>query len=154
MKNIFYLILIILLSSCGFKVVNKSKLQNFYLTEIETSGDRKINFDLKNKLTNNSNDLSENIIKIILETTKTKSIKEKNSKNEITKYLIKIKVEAKVLKKDQLLKTINISDQKDYNVGTQKFQSINAERSTIKILTNSISSKIIRELSSMDQNDL
>ena len=154
MKNIFYLILIILLSSCGFKVVNKSKLQNFYLTEIETSGDRKINFDLKNKLTNNSNDLSENIIKIILETTKTKSIKEKNSKNEITKYLIKIKVEAKVLKKNQLLKTINISDQKDYNVGTQKFQSINAERSTIKILTNSISSKIIRELSSMDQNDL
>tara|TARA_Y200000002_G_scaffold345345_1_gene319189 strand:- start:823 stop:1275 length:453 start_codon:yes stop_codon:yes gene_type:complete len=150
MKNIFYLILIILLSSCGFKVVNNSKLQNYYITSIETSGDRKINFDLKNRLTNNSNDLSGNKIKIVLKTIKTKNVKEKNSKNEITKYLITVKVIAKIMENDKELKTINISDQKDYNVGTQKFQTINAERSTIKILTNSISSKIIRELSSIN----
>ena len=150
MKNIFYLILIILLSSCGFKVVNNSKLQNYYITSIETSGDRKINFDLKNRLTNNSNDLGGNKIKIVLKTIKTKKVKEKNSKNEITKYLITVKVIAKIMENDKELKTINISDQKDYNVGTQKFQTINAERSTIKILTNSISSKIIRELSSIN----
>ena len=93
-------------------------------------------------------------VKIVLKTIKTKNVKEKNSKNEITKYLITVKVIAKIMENDKELKTINISDQKDYNVGTQKFQTINAERSTIKILTNSISSKIIRELSSINWNDL
>ena len=125
-------------------------MQNYHITGIEAFGDKKINFDLKNRLTNSSNNLSDNKIKITLNTIKTKNIKEKNSKNEITKYLITVKITAKIMKNNKELKTINISDQKDYNVGTQKFQTINAERSTIKILTNSISLKIIRELSSIN----
>ena len=45
---IFFLNLIIL--SCGYKVVDKSKQRNFYISEITNTGDNRINFKIKNKL--------------------------------------------------------------------------------------------------------
>lgn len=154
MKIFFFIILITSLSSCGFKVVNNFKLSNFHIIDIETIGEKKINFDLKNKLSISSNNSSENKIQIVLDTKKTRSIKEKNSKNQITKYLININVKVKIKVNDNEIKNFSFSNQKDYNVSAQKFQTINAERSTIRILTNSISSKIIKELSLINPNDL
>ena len=51
------------------------------------------------------------------------------------------------------LKT-SVSNQKTTTLVLVQFQTINAERSTIRILTNSISSKIIKELSLINPNDL
>ena len=41
-------LILIILSSCGFKVVNYSDLINFEIKEISTSGDERINYLLKN----------------------------------------------------------------------------------------------------------
>ena len=74
------------ITGCGFKVINNNQLKEFSIADITTTGDKKINFNIRNKLLFNSKDNARKLIKIKLNTTKNKSIKEKNIKNEITKY--------------------------------------------------------------------
>ena len=67
--NLVILFLFILITNCGFKVVNN--ISNYQILEVDTSGDNKTNFVLKNKLLINSNNESENLIKLDISTDKT-----------------------------------------------------------------------------------
>ena len=49
-KDILLIIIFLITSSCGFKVINQSELVNFSIAEIITSGDKRINYKIKNKL--------------------------------------------------------------------------------------------------------
>ena len=92
---IFPILLTFFTFGCGFKVINKSELGNFDIAEINTTGEKRINFKLKNKLLFNSTKNDNKLIKIDLNTKKIKNAKEKNIKNEITKYEISIIVDVK-----------------------------------------------------------
>ena len=87
--------MVLFLSSCGFKVVNQAETIDFSIAEITTSGDKRVGFQIKNKLVLNKNS---NFIKIniSLKANKNKIIKEKNIKNEITKYQIFIDVKVSI----------------------------------------------------------
>ena len=89
MKRFFLVVLIFFTSSCGFKVVDYSKLTNFRIVNIQTKGEKRINYKLKNKLLINNKDINAKSIDLRLKTTKQKIIKEKNLRNEITKYSLK-----------------------------------------------------------------
>ncbi len=149
-----FTIVAVFTTSCGFKVLKQSELQDFYISSIETTGDSRINFSLRNKLIIQAKDESKKEIKLNINTDKSKSIKEKNSSNEITKYLIKINLLLKIEDERELIKTLKISDQLDYNVGTQYSQTINNERQAIKAITNKLAEKIIKEISLIRMNDL
>ncbi len=149
-----FTIVAVFTTSCGFKVLKQSELQDFYISSIETTGDSRINFSLRNKLIIQAKDESKKEIKLNINTDKSKSIKEKNSSNEITKYLIKINLLLKIEDEKELIKTLKISDQLDYNVGTQYSQTINNERQAIKAITNKLAEKIIKEISLIRINDL
>ena len=140
-----FTIVAVFTTSCGFKVLKQSELQDFYISSIETTGDSRINFSLRNKLIIQAKDESKKEIKLNINTDKSKSIKEKNSSNEITKYLIKINLLLKIEDERELL---------DYNVGTQYSQTINNERQAIKAITNKLAEKIIKEISLIRINDL
>ncbi|MDC3127865.1 hypothetical protein OA498_04310, partial [Candidatus Pelagibacter bacterium] len=91
MQKIFFFIAILsVLTSCGFKVLDKSKNNNFSVQEVRSSGEIRINHKIKNNILVNSKETSENQIIISLDTKKNKIIKEKNIKNEITKYQISL----------------------------------------------------------------
>ena len=50
-KKIFQIFIVLLITtSCGFKVYNQADLINFSAEEIRTTGDARINYNLKNKL--------------------------------------------------------------------------------------------------------
>ena len=83
-------ILIMILQSCGFKIVEQTDLGNFNIVEIDTQGEKRINHMIKNKLLFVSQKIEKNKIKIKINTIKNKSIKEKNIKNEVTKYNLSI----------------------------------------------------------------
>ena len=85
-KRIIFLISIFLLSSCGYKVLDNSKLKNYNIKEMRTYGDKRTNFSIKNRLDLGKIDNAENNLIIEINTKKNKSIKEKNIKNEISKY--------------------------------------------------------------------
>ncbi len=148
------LILIFITTGCGFKVVNKNQINNFDVNNIITTGDKRINYKIKNKLLFNSKRSGKNLIDIYLDTLKIKEIKEKNIKNEITKYEITIRTNVKLnelTRKNEV--TFSITKNGSYSVAEQHSQTRNSEKKLVEILVNSISKAIINE-TSVRLNDL
>ena len=66
-KKLLLLIFILtVFSSCGFKAVNYSELLNFTISEIKTSGEKRINYKIKNKLKASSNSKERKLISLNL----------------------------------------------------------------------------------------
>ena len=154
MKKIFSLFaLIILLTNCGFKVANNKELRSFDIIEVNTSGEGRINFNLKNSLKDTSIDKNKRI-KLNLNTKKTKEIKEKNIKNEITKYLIILdtKVEYELVGENKRGE-FSISKKGNYNVRKQYSQTLINEKNLISSLTSELIEEIINNLV-LNVNDL
>ena len=147
LKLITIAISLIVLTGCGFKIIDKRELLNFNIKEISTNGDKRINFELKNKLSDYNDTNSNKIIKIELDTKKTKSIKEKNISNEITKYQIKVIVNVKLLKTDNTNNLeFTIEREGDYVVADKFSQTLNNEKKLIRNITEKISESIIGEI--------
>ena len=147
LKLITIAISLILLTGCGFKIVDKRELLNFDIKEISTIGDKRINFELKNKLSGYNDTNSSKVIKIELDTKKTKSIKEKNISNEITKYQIKVIVNVKLIKIDNTNNLeFTIEREGDYVVADKFSQTLNNEKKLIRNITEKISESIIGEI--------
>ena len=153
-KFLILLSVLILISGCGFKVLEDSNLENFYIKDIKLTGDNRVNFNIKNKLFLKANNKTKYPISLIIATNKEKKIKEKNDKNIITKYLININLQIKVESNNNLIKKFSLSEQRDFNVNTQYSQTINNEKQAIKNITEVLVDKIIRELSAIEPNDL
>ena len=147
LKLITIAISLILLTGCGFKIIDKRELLNFNIKEISTIGDRRINFELKNKLSDYNNTDSSKVIKIELDTKKTKSIKEKNISNEITKYQIKVIVNVKLIKTDNTNNLeFTIEREGDYVVADKFSQTLNNEKKLIRNISEEIYEDIIGEI--------
>ena len=147
-NKFFYIILCsIIITSCGFKVSKKQKLWDFGIVEINTNGEKRINYSLKNKLNIYKNQSKEKLIKIHLTTKKTKNVKEKNIKNEITKYHVNItsKIEFDVVGKTKSGK-FTVSRSGEYGVGSQHSQTLNNEKNLMRILIDNISDQILEEI--------
>ncbi len=91
-KNRILLILILslLTINCGFKVVDRSDFGSFNIAEINTTGEKKVNFKIRNKLLFNSKEENQRNIVLNLVSLKNKNVKEKNINNKIIYFLEKI----------------------------------------------------------------
>ena len=144
--NFLYIITTALfLFSCGYKIVD-NKI-NLKIDEIVSTGDKKISYNLKNKLSLISGAEENNLVKININTNKTKSIKERNVKNQITKHNVKI------VSKVELVDLSNMKSKKytftkngDFNVGSKHSDTLNNEKKLVDLLTMSISEQIIEAL--------
>ena len=78
----------VILSGCGFKPLKMSNINNISLAELDVEGNKFINFKISAylKQTLNFKKNNETQIKVSVNSKKKRDIKEKNSKNEITKY--------------------------------------------------------------------
>ena len=151
MKMKIFLVIILslgLLSSCGYKVLDKSSLANFNIVELNSTGDNKINFFIKNKLKNKiTNSKEENEIIIDLQTVKTKNIKEKNINNQITKYEIIVVSTIKVnFINKNISEIIQISSSGNYDVVSNQAKTINNHDNLEKFLAEKVSEKILNKL--------
>ena len=140
--------------NCGYKVINESERNKFSIQEIKTSGDKRINFKIKNNLLNFSKKKSQNILLIDLNTKKIKNIKEKNIKNEITKYEISLNVDVEfnLINSDENY-TLNISNTGSYLVVDSYSTTLNNEKKLIDDLIENISEKILKKIS-LKLNDI
>ena len=147
MKRIIGILIIIFLTSCGFEVVKQLKFEEYYISKIDSVGDKKINYIIKNKLLNFSSNVNKKPLTLEMTTNKYKSIKEKNIKNEITKYQIKIEISIIMSGVNTANNQITISETGEYSVNTQHSQTINNEKKLIETLASSLSENLILELS-------
>ena len=157
MRNIIIkcslILLFIALSNCGFKVLDNLE-SNFSIREINTSGDKRINFKIKNDLIIEYSNNSTNNLILTMNTKKTKRIKEKNIKNEITKYEVSIlcSVELAFLEKNTKHK-FTVSSNGDYLAANKYSTTIQNEKRLIDDLTNDLSDKIRNKINLIN-NDL
>tara|TARA_X000000950_G_C13842980_1_gene631082 strand:+ start:1155 stop:1562 length:408 start_codon:yes stop_codon:yes gene_type:complete len=128
-------------------VVTQNQRNNFKILQIKTSGDNKVNFYIKNKLSFNSNDQQTSPIILEIISTKKKAIKEKNIKNEITKYQVTISVKVKLnLIEKGVINEFSVSDSNDYDVGDIHSQTLRNEKKTTRLLTENITDDLINKV--------
>ena len=155
MKKIILIIFVLtLLNNCGFKIAEEKTLRGYFISEIDTYGEGKINYKIKNLLNAKSTNNAKKNLKITLNTNKEKKIKEKNINNEITKYQMNITTKVNYENISQKLSgdfTINVSG--EYIVVEKHISTINNEKKLQKNLANKIANRIIKELSNK-LNDL
>ena len=156
MKKIIFsvLILILITTGCGFKVLNQANLINFSIEEIKFTGDSRINYNLKNKINSFFYNANKKKIILIIDTKKNKTIKEKNIKNEITKYEVTIvcSIELAFLEKNAKHK-FSVSSNGDYLAADKYSTTIQNEKRLIEDLTNDLSDKIKNKINLIN-NDL
>lgn len=145
------LIVILLIYGCGFKVVNQSDITNYNIAEIKTKGDKRINFDLKNKLKLKSGKIDKERIILTIETSKNKRVKEKNNNNEITKYILSVSLNMQIEDQSQNIKSINMQEEQDFNVSSLYSNTIKNEKEAIKQLTQKLFQGIVKEISSINK---
>ena len=148
-KKILFPILIIflLINNCGFKIVSKNEIYKFDINEIIATGDNRINFKIKNKLIFSSEKNEKKLVDIYLDTKKSKEVKEKNIKNEITKYQISIattvRVKELVSEKEIFFNVIKTGD---YSVASQYSQTLANEKKLIEVLTEDVTENILNAI--------
>ena len=146
-KRLFLLksvIIIFLVTGCGFKVVNQSQIIDFNIDNISTAGDKRISYIIKNNLLPYSRSDGKKLLNIEIDINKNKSIKERNIKNEITKF--QISITAFVQYRSEKNGKFQISKRGNFNVSNQYSQTLNNEKKLIKMLSESIAESIIEEL--------
>lgn len=152
MKIYWLFIILIFINSCGFKVININENLKIDVVEINSEGEKKINYILKNKINyslNQNKDLEDSKPVIIkLKTLKNKTIKEKNIKNEITKYNVSLQIDVEVHNINNQKKIFfTLKDEDNYNVDTQSSVTTNNEKSTIKTLSKRLAEEVINMIS-------
>jgi hypothetical protein len=128
-------------------VINESEKNEFSIENIKTSGDKRINLKIKNDLLNYSKKNNQNVLFIDLKTKKTKNIKEKNIKNEITKYEIILNANVKFnLINSDVIYRINLSNNGNYLVDDSYSTTLNNEKKLIDDLIENMSEKILKKI--------
>ena len=146
-KILITILFLPLLSNCGFEVINRSNIEQFDINQITTSGDRRINFRIKEKLKFAKSENDKKLVNINLNTKKTKSVKERNIKNEITKYQIDIKINVKLSDiYDKNIINFVVTKSDDYNVEDQYSETLNNEKKLIKLLSENLADNIQNEI--------
>ena len=147
-KNFILFIATLLIANCGFKILDKSQLQNFKIENLETQGDKKTSFYIKTNLQKyfSSNESGKRIF-LIIKTNKTKTIKEKNLNNQIKKYEINLNTNISINYLDEIKnKDFTTSVNGSYDVSNNHSTTINNQNSLEKNLAKKSANLIIKEI--------
>ena len=152
-NKIIVIFIALLIPGCGFKAVNQDYFNQYKITELNIKGDARLSYLLKNKLKLN-NEKSDKSIKLNVTIDKTKNIREKNIKNEITKYQISITAKTDYyLIEENKSGNFLLSVTGDHNVGSRYRETLNNEKKLINSLMADISEQLFRDLL-INLNDL
>ena len=153
-KNIYLIILVFILTTqCGYQVVNQKDLRQFYIKSIELEGEKRLNHKISKNILFYSKESNNNVFNVKIKTNKSKSIIEKNIKNEIVKYQINISSNVEFYNFETgVLFTNTFSERGNFTVGNKNIDTRNSEKKLIEDLTEKISKKIVKKLR-LDKND-
>ncbi len=149
-------ILIIIMSSltiqCGFTPLYSTKQRdiNFSISEINFKGDKIINNYLKTNLSKYKNEDYEKKFTIKTSTKYDKKTLSKDETANITDYELSVKTIFSISLNNKFIKEISISEKKEMNNQTDKFEEQKYERVIKQNFAASIANKLIIELLLID----
>jgi len=153
-KLILIIIMSNLLIQCGFTPLysTKEKDTNFSISEISFEGDKIINNYLKTNLSKYKNGIYEKNFSIKTFTTYNKKILSKDKTANITDYELSVKTIFSISENNNFIKEITISEKKEMNNQTDKFEEQKYERVIKQNFASSMSNKLIIELLLISDN--
>ncbi len=152
MKNYKTIILIFILfisTSCGYNTLDYKQIRNVNLNEVTNEGNKSINFKILSQLKQlfKSDKSQKNRYDVHLITKENVTIKEKNKKNEITKYEISIKCNL-IFKNtmDENKFEIDLTKKTNYRVDNKNLKTIQNKKKAREQLIASLSEEIIEKI--------
>ena len=147
LKKILFIILSLnLLNHCDYTpVYSKQNKVNYKIVITSFSGDKDINNLIATNLKRTSNEESDKIINIVINTQYKKNILAKNSAGSITDYQTNVVTTFEVEKDDES-ESFSVNEKFNFKKMTDKYEEKNYERNIKKNLANSISEKLIVRL--------
>ena len=143
------------LLQCGFTPMYSSKngnINNVSINEIIFTGDKTINKGIETNLVRYKNSKNEKPFYIKIDTKFEKETLTKDKTAKITDYKLSSVSILEISSQNQFIKRIIISEEKNMNNMSDKFEEQKYERSIKQNFASSISSKIITELSLLNDN--
>lgn len=146
LKIIFRTILLLILANCGYKIVDQNNIKNFKLIDVNITGDNRVAYLFKNKFRLN-NSTSPKSVKLELNATKERNVKERNIQNEITKYeiLVSARVNYFIIESNKSGEFL-IQEKGGYTVRNKHSETLNNEKKLIKNMVNNISDQVFKDL--------
>ena len=127
--------------------MDKTKGNDFSIKEINLTGDNKVNFDIRNNLSLQFNNESENTLVLDFETNKNKTIKEKTRNNKISKFEIQISISGNINFIEQVQeRKIEFTVVGDYKVSDNFSTTLSNEKDLLNTLAQEAANKILDEI--------
>ena len=152
MKAKFKIIIFIyiLLASCGYKVLDKTSTNDYEIKDFKITGDVRTNYKIKNHILINSKQNAAIVVNLTIDTRISKNVKEKNIKNEITKYNVTLNAKISIDNvKTSKTTELNLSLIDEYSVGNNYLTTINNEKSAKQKLAKKASDLIIKKINNL-----
>lgn len=146
MRNILIILILVLVTGCGFKPIYSSNKINFSIVDVEFKNNL-LNKKISDQIKRLSNNNGENKFSIKLDTKKEKLIKAKNKKNIPSIFELKIRLNLTVIDSTGEKKLKKFSKQSKYNYNEDKFQLSRYEKELENTLVNQLVLEVLEFLS-------
>ena len=146
MRNILIILILVLVTGCGFKPIYSSDKINFSIIDIEFKNNL-LNKKISDQIKRLSNNDSENKFALKLDTKKEKLIKAKNKKNIPSIFELKIHLDLTVIDEIGEKKLKKFSKQSKYNYNEDKFKLSRYEKELENTLVNQLVLEVLEFLS-------
>ena len=147
-KIIIIVIASFILNNCGYTPIYSSKEKNFYIEKISQKNTSKLNSKILNNLKIFSNDNSNNIIQIEIDSVKKIETTQKDNKGDPSKFQMTIVLNINI-SSENYNKTKSFSSNFNYNNNENKFSLKQYEKEIEDILINKIIEKLVIYLSDL-----
>ena len=137
-KSILLILLFFILANCGFEPIYSSKKSNFNIGEIKITNKNRFNAIIENNLRNISNNESQNIFDLIINSERKKIVSSKDAKGNPQLLTMIISVEIQIIKNNVIKNTKNFSENFSYSNDSNKFSLGQYEKDIEKNLINEI----------------
>tara|TARA_B100001057_G_scaffold67562_1_gene61275 strand:- start:59 stop:523 length:465 start_codon:yes stop_codon:yes gene_type:complete len=150
-KNIIFIIVFFIFSSCGYNSLYKNSNTEsfkFNFELIQTSGDKYINNNISSVLKNYSDKNLKDIVKIKLNSSYSKSSISRDKKGKTSKFNIVVTTDFNLINNDKEVKKITITEKIAIKNISDSFQQKNYELKIKKDLSRSIARQFVEKLTS------
>ena len=137
-KSILLILLFFILANCGFEPIYSSKKSNFNIGEIKITNKNRFNAIIENNLRNISNNESQNIFDLIINSERKKIVSSKDAKGNPQLLTMIISVEVQIIKNNVIKNTKNFSKNFSYSNNSNKFGLAQYEKDIEKNLISEI----------------
>jgi len=132
--------------SCNYKPLLLNDLSSYDIIEVKTTGEKRIGHKIKNQIKTSSSNQGTPLL-LEMDIKKNKSISEKNIKNKVTKYQIRLIVDVSIINLENSdRKKFSVVKSGEYASKSRHSTNLQNEKNLINILINDLSSEILKEI--------